>query len=65
MLRFFLLFFRAGARIKRVECDEGGEQFKAPFKAYRVILDVDGSETQHSTPRSLIVILRREMYLLS
>lgn len=32
----------AGARIKRVECDEGGGQFKAPFKKYRVILDKDG-----------------------
>lgn len=32
----------AGARIKRVECDEDGGQFKAPFKKYRVILDKDG-----------------------
>lgn len=35
---------RAGARIKRVECDEGGEQFKAPFKKYRIILDKNGGE---------------------
>ncbi|CAM9923192.1 unnamed protein product [Ectocarpus sp. 4 AP-2014] len=38
------LDIRLGARIKRVECDEGGGQFKAPFKAYRVILDKDGEE---------------------
>ena len=34
----------AAARIKRVECDEAGGQFKAPFKKYRVILDNNGSE---------------------
>eukprot|EP00752_Nemacystus_decipiens_P012532 g11100.t1 len=38
------LDIRLGARIKRVECDEDGGQFKAPFKKYRVILDKDGEE---------------------
>lgn len=32
----------AGARIKRVECDEAGGMYKAPFKAYRIILDNNG-----------------------
>lgn len=41
----------AGARIKRVECDEGGGQFKAPFKAYRVILDKNGGIYSISTTR--------------
>lgn len=34
----------AGARIQRVECDEGGNMFKAPFKKYRIILDNNGGE---------------------
>lgn len=33
---------RSGARIQRVECDEEGGMFKAPFKKYRIILDNGG-----------------------
>lgn len=45
----------AGARIKRVECDEGGGQFKAPFKTYRVILDKNGGTASRQLEIALIV----------
>lgn len=47
----------AGARIKRVECDEEAGQFKAPFKAYRVILDKDGGKLESSTPTEVRLVI--------
>ncbi|CAM9191590.1 unnamed protein product [Discosporangium mesarthrocarpum] len=38
------LTIRLGARIKRVECDETGSMYSAPFNTYRIVLDVDGEE---------------------